>query len=145
MSSPISTPVPGRRRVAALLLGERGAAAVEFAFVAPVLLLLLFGIIEFSKAFSDQAALSAAAREGARAMALGDTPAQARAAVRAAADGLTLSDSQITLSPASCTTGGADHRTTVTVTVRHHQTVVGGLLGGAGIDLTGKAAMRCGG
>ncbi len=141
--SPTRTHVPGRRRVAARLLGERGAAAVEFALVAPVLLLLLFGIIEFSKAFHNQANLSAAAREGARSMALGHTPAEGRAAVRAAAGGLTLPDARITMTPTSC--AGAPRNTTVTVTVRYHQTAVGGLLGTAGFDLTGKAAMRCGG
>ncbi|WP_081788306.1 TadE/TadG family type IV pilus assembly protein [Candidatus Blastococcus massiliensis] len=144
MSSPIRTHVPGRRRVAARLLGERGAAAVEFALIAPVLLLLLLGIVEFSKAFHDQASLSAAAREGARSMALGDTPAQARDAVRAAANGLTLGDSQISVSPASCAAVAPGSRTTVTVTVRHRKTFVAGLFGGAGVELTGKAAMRCG-
>ncbi|TKJ20692.1 hypothetical protein A6V29_08340 [Blastococcus sp. CCUG 61487] len=131
--------------MAARLLGERGAAAVEFALIAPVLLLLLLGIVEFSKAFHDQASLSAAAREGARAMALGNTPAEARAAVRSAANGLSLTDAQITLSPANCTALVNGKPATITVTVRHHQTFVAGLLGGAGLDLTGKAAMRCGG
>ena len=144
MSSPIHARVTGRRRVAERLLGERGAAAVEFALVVPVLLLLLFGIIEFSKAFNNQATLSSAAREGARSMALGHTAAEARSAVRAAADGLGLRDAQITVSPASCATASGTN-TTVTVTVRYHQDVVAGLLGGTGFDLTGKAAMRCGG
>jgi Flp pilus assembly protein TadG len=43
-----------------------GAAAVEFAMVAPVFLLLLGGIIEFGQAFRIQHALSTAARRGAR-------------------------------------------------------------------------------
>lgn len=47
-------------------LGRRGAAAVEFAIVAPVFLLLLGGIIEFGQAFRIQHALSTAARRGAR-------------------------------------------------------------------------------
>ncbi|SDE92777.1 TadE-like protein [Blastococcus fimeti] len=145
MSSPIRTHVPGRRRVAARLLGERGAAAVEFALVAPVLLLLLLGIIEFSKAFHNQGTLSAAAREGARSMALGHTVAEARSAVRATLPGgMTLTDSQITMSLPSCVTATGTNPT-VTVTIKYHQNVVAGLLGGAGFDLTGKAAMRCGG
>ncbi|MBN1092282.1 pilus assembly protein [Blastococcus sp. TML/M2B] len=127
------------------MLGERGAAAVEFALVAPVLLLLLFGIIEFSKAFNNQATLSSAAREGARSMALGHTVAEARAAVRATLPaGFTLPDSQITMSLPSCTTATGTNPT-VTVTVRYRQNVVAGLVRGAGFDLTGKAAMRCGG
>ena len=46
---------------------QRGAAAVEFAIVLPVLILILFGIIEFSVAFYDKAMITNASREGARA------------------------------------------------------------------------------
>ncbi len=45
---------------------ERGAVAVELAFVLPILILLLFGIVEFSIAYNRTQALHAAAREGAR-------------------------------------------------------------------------------
>jgi Flp pilus assembly protein TadG len=45
---------------------EGGAAAVEFAIVASVLFLLLFGIIEFGLAYFRYQGLQAAAREGAR-------------------------------------------------------------------------------
>ncbi len=46
---------------------ERGAAAVEFALIALVLFLLLFGIINFGVLLSQQLALNHAVREGARA------------------------------------------------------------------------------
>jgi hypothetical protein len=49
---------------------ERGAAAVELALVVLPLLLLLLGIVEFSRAFYTQLRLQDAAREGARAIAL---------------------------------------------------------------------------
>lgn len=45
---------------------ERGAAMVEFAVIAPVLIVLVFGIIQFSIAFNRLQGLHAAAREGAR-------------------------------------------------------------------------------
>ena len=45
---------------------RRGAAAVEFAVVAPLFLLLLAGIMEFGQAFRIEHALSSAARRGAR-------------------------------------------------------------------------------
>src|SRR5690606_28464820 len=50
----------GRRRMA-------GVAAVEFALVVPLLLVVLFGIIDFGFMLYDKAMLTNAAREGARA------------------------------------------------------------------------------
>ncbi len=45
----------------------RGATAVEFAIVFPLLILLMFGIIEFSVILYDKAMITNASREGARA------------------------------------------------------------------------------
>src|SRR5690606_36137462 len=50
----------GRRRMT-------GVAAVEFALVVPLLLVILFGIIDFGFMLYDKAMLTNAAREGARA------------------------------------------------------------------------------
>jgi Flp pilus assembly protein TadG len=46
---------------------ERGVAAIEFALVLPILLLLLIGIVEMSLLLYDKAMITNAAREGARA------------------------------------------------------------------------------
>jgi Flp pilus assembly protein TadG len=45
---------------------RRGAVAVEFAVVAPVLVALVFGMIQYGRAFEMQNQLQVAAREGAR-------------------------------------------------------------------------------
>jgi Flp pilus assembly protein TadG len=45
---------------------ERGSVAVEFALLIPVLLLVLFGIINFGVLMYNQAVITNAAREGAR-------------------------------------------------------------------------------
>jgi len=45
---------------------ERGAAAVELALVLPVLLLILFGIIEYSLMFKDSLTMASTSRAGAR-------------------------------------------------------------------------------
>jgi Flp pilus assembly pilin Flp len=45
---------------------EDGAAAVEFALLLPLIVLLLFGIIEFGLAFNTRIQATNAAREGAR-------------------------------------------------------------------------------
>ena len=64
---------------------ERGAVAVEFALLAPVLVMLLLGIMEFGRAYNAQISLSSAAREGVRVMAIGNNPTAARTAAKNAA------------------------------------------------------------
>ncbi|TNM41116.1 pilus assembly protein [Nocardioides albidus] len=49
---------------------QRGAAAVEFALVAPLLIMLVFGIIGYGMMLSFRQTLSQAATEGARAAAV---------------------------------------------------------------------------
>lgn len=46
---------------------QKGVAAVEFAIILPVLILLVFGIIEFSLLLYDKQVITNASREGARA------------------------------------------------------------------------------
>ena len=46
--------------------GEKGANLVEFAFIAPLLILLLFGIVEFAWVFATNLDVKHGAREGAR-------------------------------------------------------------------------------
>jgi Flp pilus assembly protein TadG len=64
--------------------GERGAAAVEFALIVPVLLILVFGIIAYAYMFSFRQALSQAASEGARAAVGASTAAQSTTAAKTA-------------------------------------------------------------
>ena len=72
--------------------GDRGAAAVEFALLLPLLLLIVFGLIDFGRALNAQITLTQAAREGARLDALGSyTTSQICARVVTAATGLNLS------------------------------------------------------
>jgi Flp pilus assembly protein TadG len=57
---------PTKAGVSRRLAGESGVVAVELAFVLPILVLLLFGIVEFAVTYNRLQALHAAAREGAR-------------------------------------------------------------------------------
>jgi Flp pilus assembly protein TadG len=50
--------------------GQRGAAAVEFALILPILMILIFGIISYGMMLSFRQAISQAAAEGARAAAV---------------------------------------------------------------------------
>ncbi|MDP9459292.1 MAG: pilus assembly protein [Actinomycetota bacterium] len=127
------------------LTDERGATAVEFAFIVPLLVLLVLGIAEFGHAFQVQGTLSAAAREGVRMMALQNDPAAAREAVRNAASSLNpgVTDAQITISPAACPTLGAGS-TQVRLTVDYPMPYLTGFFG-TGLGLTGTGVMRCNG
>lgn len=61
-------------------LNDRGAAAVEFAIILPLLLILVGGIIDFGRLFYTEIMVTNAAREGARMVALGmEGDAEARA------------------------------------------------------------------
>lgn len=51
---------------------QKGAVMVEFAFILPIFLVLLFGVITFSVALYDRTVLCLAVREGARMGALYD-------------------------------------------------------------------------
>lgn len=56
----------GLRSLAKAVLGDRlGNAAVEFAFIGPILVLVLFGIIDFGRAFVVKKQLNEAVAQGA--------------------------------------------------------------------------------
>ena len=80
---------------------EDGQALVEFALVAPILFLLLFGIVQFGIAFMNNVALTDAVRAGARKAAVSRSaadPTQAtKSAVLGAANDLNQSKVSITV------------------------------------------------
>lgn len=132
---------------------ERGAAAVEFAIVVPILITLLLGIMEFSRAYNAQASLSAAAREAVRVTAMADRTATAQAAAqvnaRTAAKNTAVSlqpglqDSAIQFGTPCPSTipSGTNPQTTVTIT--YSLSTLTGIAGP--FTLTAKGAMLCGG
>ncbi len=64
--------------IRARLRREDGAAAVEFALIAGVLAMLIFGMLQYGLAFFQLQNLRAAAREGARVGAVGATADQVK-------------------------------------------------------------------
>lgn len=66
---------------------QEGAAAVEFALIAGVLMLLIFGMLQFGVAFFELQNLRAASREGARLGAVGADEPTIRARVEDASLG----------------------------------------------------------
>lgn len=67
---------------------EDGAAAVEFAIIAPLLFMLIFGMLQFGLAFWQVQNLRSAAREGARVAAVRGSESDVYAAMGAATDSL---------------------------------------------------------
>ncbi|MCA9265314.1 MAG: pilus assembly protein [Planctomycetales bacterium] len=107
-----------RRRLRRKKSERRGAAAVEFAIVAPIMFLLVMGMFELGRAMSIQQVLTNAAREGAReAILIGSTEDSVSEVVTnyTEAASITLPEGQPAISPSLDTIEAGD---TVTVSVR---------------------------
>jgi len=127
---------------------DRGAAAVELALVLPLLLLLVFGIVDLGRMLNVQISLTDAAREGARWAALNQSGVAAR--VAAAAPGVSPAPAtSVTACPVPAAVGNsATVVATSTYTMITPIAQVSGLLGVAfpgTVTITGRGVMRCGG
>jgi Flp pilus assembly protein TadG len=109
------------------LRNEEGQGIVEFAFVLPILLALVLGIVQFGIAFNNYLTITDATRVGARKAAvsrfLGDSGASARTATYSAAAGLDPVRLVVDISATSWTTPGAD--VTVTATYPYSIDILG--------------------
>lgn len=118
---------------------ERGAVAVEFALLLPLLLTIIFAIIELGHAYNVQISVTHAAREAARTMAIEQVWSDAVTTAQNSSP--SLDPASLTLTPASatCSPGAM-----VEVTAQYPLPGLTGLMP-AGITVTGKAVMQCGG
>jgi Flp pilus assembly protein TadG len=114
---------------------------VEFAIVAPILFLLIFGIYEFSLAYNAKVEITGAAREGARAAALRKSTATVVQAVKAAAPGVSVStgDVNTVACPADPQAGGD-----ATVTVKSNFTYSIPFFRDGVWEIKATGVMRCG-
>lgn len=125
---------------------DRGATAVEFALLLPILLLMVFGIIDFGRALNAQITLTQAARTGARLAALGQP--NVVSATQAAATGLSPVNVTVTACPAN-----ANQTTAASVTASYSFSfitpvgAIAGFFGGKGfggpITLSATGEMPC--
>lgn len=69
-------------KVGGLVKSQKGQAMVELALTLPVIVLLLFGILEFGRISYSYIVITHAAREGARAGAVGKSDAEIMATIR---------------------------------------------------------------
>lgn len=123
---------------------EDGAAAVEFALVVPLLLLVMLAIIDFGWIFNQQLSLTAAAREGARHMAIhaDDSDAQTEAEARAEV----VAGVPVTITyEATCSEDATDDVVTMRVTAPMDDLTGWMDAINPGATISGVGSMRCGG
>jgi len=131
---------------------DKGAELIEFALVFPLLLLVMFGIMDFGILFQRYETVTNAAREGARVAVLpgyAQADVQARVTQYLATAGLTSTPSFAYTAPQAVNIGGACVTITgITVGYPHQYLFIGniiGLFGGSGFTtrtLTATARMR---
>jgi Flp pilus assembly protein TadG len=130
---------------------ERGAAAVEFALLLPLLVAMLMGMIDFGMAVNAQAIIANAAREGARAASFNVDSTATQNVVLSATSTLlgtaptvamtcsTMADLSTTI---NCSSAVAGNVVKVSVTYRYNW-ISPGILGLPGYtDMTAISQMR---
>ena len=127
------------RKLVSLARDTRGQSVVEFALVLPLLLVIVFGITEFGRAWMTMNVLTSAAREGARLAAV-TGPDQDAVIARV---NQVCNSAKITPTAVTVTGPDADNRVTVTVDA-DFQVVTGTILGSFSgiIPLTANSIMR---
>jgi len=97
---------------------RRGAAVVEFAVVAPVFFLLVFGMIEYGRMVMVQQVITNASREGARTAVLdGATTAEVESTIESYLQSAGISGATVTVTPNPPSNAGFGEPVTVTVEV----------------------------
>ncbi len=119
---------------------ESGQAAVEFALILPLLVLLLVGVVQVGAILSAALTLQMAAAEGARVAIVGASNTQIVAQVDGVAADLPASELTVTITPSGARLAG----TNVTVSVSYQAPVLFGTLAGlwgSTIPVSGSATM----
>lgn len=120
---------------------SKGQSLVETAIVLPLVILIVFGTIEFGRVFNAYLVVSNASREGARAAAVGKSNAEINTMITDKAS--TLGAVTVTINPSGNRTYGSE----VTVTVNHNLNllvpVIRNIIAPGGIlDVNSATSMR---
>ena len=107
---------------------EKGQSLVEFALVLPVLILLLFGIIDFSRILHASLTMDHAGREAARAASIGKTDTEVNATAVNNASSISLPADKVVISPTGTKDSGSNVTITITYPVNFLTPVVGDLI-----------------
>ncbi|MFP5112714.1 TadE/TadG family type IV pilus assembly protein [Bacillaceae bacterium C204] len=119
---------------------EKGQSLVEFALIVPLLIILLFGIIDFGRIFHVYLTIDHAGREAARAASIGkdDTTVINTAVNDAASIGLTAG--RVGVSPSGSRASGTNVTITINYPIDFLTPVIGNIVGP--ITLTDTTVMR---
>lgn len=126
---------------------RRGAALVEFAIVAPLLITFLFGIMEFGQLFKVRLTAQQAAREACRLAVLqstakpyssGSSPVVQRIVSVMTAGGVTYDASMLSITEDSA----ADPTVSVTLTIPYEDVALTGFLSSFVTQVSGTCSMR---
>ncbi|WP_053367498.1 TadE/TadG family type IV pilus assembly protein [Bacillus sp. FJAT-27245] len=121
---------------------ERGQSMVETALVLPLLMMLLFGIVDFGRAFHAYLTLDHAGREAARLASIGSEDTIIRNKINSSVAGLDTSKLTITISPVNKTNRPSG--TDATIKLSYNIDLITPLLGSAisPLPLTNTTVMR---
>lgn len=123
---------------------KRGQSLVELALILPIIVLLLFGTVEFGRVFYSYITITSAVREGAREAAVGKTDAEIEARIKEA---VTLADldTRLHISPITPSEGNRTTGVPVKVEIRYEMPLIVPLIGEFlpnPVPLTASATMR---
>ncbi len=124
---------------------ERGAVMAEFVIILPLLVIMLFAIIEFGIVYNRVQALHAAAREGARIASIREsTSGQVTTGITNALSGVTFdSGPSVALTPNTAKPCSNRPGQTVTVVLTATYNLDIPLVPGTTLNLTGNGSFRC--
>jgi len=122
-------------------IGQKGAAALEFAIILPLLVTLVFGIIDFGLILYNKQVITNASREGARAGIARSMISVTNVVNNYCTGRLFLNGSS---PPITNVTGGGAFQNDLTVTVTYdHNLMFAGIIGlSSTISMTGRTVMK---
>jgi hypothetical protein len=108
---------------------ESGQSLVEFALIVPLLILLLFGIVDFGRIFHAYLTIDHAGREAARAASIGKDDTQVKSTAVTDAVGIGLTTDKVVISPNGARVSGNDVSITITYPITFLTPVIGNIVG----------------
>jgi len=119
---------------------QKGQSMVEFALVIPVLILLLFGILDFGRVFHAYLTIDHAGREAAREASIGKDDGTIRSVAVNKASSINLAESQVDISPGGTKSSGSQVTITITYPISFLTPVISSITGP--ITLKNSTVMR---